>query len=461
MSEEQFDHIEHKIRQAADGYQPSFDEAAWEKMAALLDKESSRKRPFAWWWWFPVVFLLAGGVGYWMISKPTATNLLAPAVKEKISNPLNPVAKRDAQQSAAINKLTDKPAEEQISKIAPTGEKLETASAKKILKQKKDDLYINKKSKAGNSSNPLLNNFSFAMLNKKGRMKAAVTSMVDEETVMNNKDVKIIPGTTAATRKLPADAIAKEAELPKKSDSTFAKIAQKEIQEKSPDSTASAEKKTVASAEKKIKEDAGKKKGTSRFYFIASVGAEAASVKLMSFSNSRLAPAYGAAIGYQLTKKLSIQTGFYAGQKKYIAGPEDYKAKSGSYWETVKLKKVDATCMVYEIPLALRYTFAHNTSTEWFATVGISSYIMKKEDYTYDYIRYYMPYTASRSYTGNKHLLSTLVFSAGIDSRISNRWSIIVSPVISIPLSGVGDGSVKLFSAGIQAGIKFRPSTKR
>jgi hypothetical protein len=154
----------------------------------------------------------------------------------------------------------------------------------------------------------------------------------------------------------------------------------------------------------------------------------------------------------------AVQTGFYVAQKKYIAGAGDYKAKPGSYWEYVDIRKVDAKCMVFEIPVSLRYDFSQKKSHSWFVLGGLSSYIMKSEEYHYDYMRYGIRYYDYRDYTGNKHLFSVLNLSVGLDKKIANRFSFVVNPYVSLPVTGVGEGRIKLFSAGIQAGLKFMPS---
>jgi hypothetical protein len=64
MREEQFDHIENRIREAAENSHPGFEEAAWEKMEALLDADKKR-RPFGWLWALaPLLLLLVTGAGY-------------------------------------------------------------------------------------------------------------------------------------------------------------------------------------------------------------------------------------------------------------------------------------------------------------------------------------------------------------------------------------------------------------
>jgi len=183
-------------------------------------------------------------------------------------------------------------------------------------------------------------------------------------------------------------------------------------------------------------------------------------VKFLNFKNSEFAAKYGVGIGYQLSKKISIQSGFYASQKKYIAGPDDYQAKPGSYWSMVQIVKVDAACLVYDIPLTFRFDFIKKSKINYYATVGISSYIMKKEDYNYYYYRYNAPREATRIYTGNKDLFSVFNLSAGIERKLSPVFYLQAEPSVGIPILGVGEGSVKLYSAALQIGLKYQPVKK-
>ena len=155
-----------------------------------------------------------------------------------------------------------------------------------------------------------------------------------------------------------------------------------------------------------------------------------------------------------------MQTGFYAGRKKYIAGPEDYYPKTGSYWDMVQIVKVDASCLVYDIPLTVRYNFLLKPTTIYYATAGFSSFIMKEEDYYYYYTNNNMPHESAYTYTGNKHFFSVFNISAGIEKKLSSNFSLLAEPSLSIPISGVGDGSVKLYSAALQVGLKYNPHRK-
>jgi hypothetical protein len=200
-----------------------------------------------------------------------------------------------------------------------------------------------------------------------------------------------------------------------------------------------------------------KNKTVSGFYLLGTIGAEASSAKLLSYENSSLVPAYGAGLGYRFNKRLSIQTGFYAGAKKYIAGPDDYNPKAGTYLSTVKIIKVDANCMVYEVPVTLQYNWLIKPKTNYFAALGVSSYIMKKEKYNYTFERNYTQYTYPYDYTKNSHLFASLQLSLGMEKQIARKLFIQLAPTVSLPLQGVGEGSVKIFTTRLHVGLKYFP----
>ena len=190
------------------------------------------------------------------------------------------------------------------------------------------------------------------------------------------------------------------------------------------------------------------------------MGADVSSTKLFAFKNSKASLKYGLALGYNINKRLSVQTGFYAGSKKYIANEGEYNFKAGSYYNLVRVTMVDANCLVFEIPVSVRYNILQKKAIAFYSGVGLSSYIMKSEVYDVHFIRNYMPASRTWSYTGNQHFLSTLIISAGLEKRLTNKIALQIEPNVSIPLKTVGEGSVKLFSTSVQAGLKYTPFKK-
>ncbi|MGB4884007.1 MAG: hypothetical protein WBP01_03135, partial [Ferruginibacter sp.] len=67
---------------------------------------------------------------------------------------------------------------------------------------------------------------------------------------------------------------------------------------------------------------------------------------------------------------------------------------------------------------------------------------------------------AKASYNGNKHLFSVLRVVGGVERKFKSNFSIFVQPGLAIPMAGVGEGQIKLFSSEILIGLKFRPQKK-
>ena len=168
---------------------------------------------------------------------------------------------------------------------------------------------------------------------------------------------------------------------------------------------------------------------------------------------------YGLGISYDISSRLSVRTGFFAGDKVYSASPDDYKVP----YPIHDLEKVDADCYIYEIPVGLLYTFNPGNKNKWMAGASVSSYIMKKETYGYHYRNYSgQPQYYKRSYSNeNKHLFSVLTLSGGYRHQLTNRLSLMTEPYIKLPLGGVGVGKVKLNNAGVMFSIGYKPFLRK
>ena len=463
MSQKSFDDIENKIREAAANSEPAFDEQAWLKMEQLLNKEDRKKRRFFIWWRFglPILLIGLGLAGYWYFnSTPVVKN------KPEIATAATSATDKNEHDVTRSNKVELDVEQKNSTSV----EKEKIASGDAIVQSKNEEVLSNKTS--GQPKELVIQQQGV----KDDRLPVAKTSKANKLRVKHkgSSAIKISGGQVSSE----ADAIVSSNEI--KRDNTIEKKAPvnktvKEnndlIIEKNVTDTVksyvaikeaqltAADKDLIISASKPVKKSSSAKK-LPKWYLLASVAAEASGVKFLSFSNSPVTPRFGVGIGFQLNKKVSVQTGFYAGRKKYIGGPGDYHAKPGSYWGMVDIKKVDASCLVYDIPVTVRYNIVQKSSFILYGTAGISSFIMKKEDYIYHYDYNYNYYVKEKSYTGNRNLFSMFSISGGVEKRLGTQFSILAEPYLSFPLSGVGEGSVKLYSAGLQIGVKYAPSFK-
>ena len=492
MSKSSFNEIEQAIKAAAEAHEPAFDEQAWKKMEELLDKEKDRKRPIAFWLWL-VVPVLIGSAGYFIFSnadknkpqqsvavvkedKPASENISDNNAQLTVAETNTPPVKNDKINSNASlqskQKETKEPADFKedkstslfISKQTNDKAKVNAGNSTIVIakgntkakinygsieegdndqsnfkKDKSTSSFINKHKKEGQKINHK-NNFTAIT---KAKTVATIKPGTIEEDNAGNENIKQIikpeQSKSDLTNKEKEDVVVIKVDAAKTSDKEIEKI--------------------IDSVAEKLQSDKKSKKKISRFYIVAAGGAEANGVKL--FSAGKITTRAGLGLGYQLNKNISLQTGLYISSKKYKATASDYKTKPGSYWNMVDIKTIDANCRVYEIPVTVLYNFTPGKKVNIFASASLSSYIMKKEDYQIYYDHYGVPQQAAASYTGNQNLFSVLRLSAGIEKKISKNFSIMASPGVAIPLAGVGEGEVKLYTTDIMIGIKFTLPRKK
>lgn len=446
MSKRSFNEIEQAIKHAAEAHEPAFDEASWEKMEALLDKDKDRRRPLVFWiWWLLPLLIGAGVVSYFVFTGSGKEKKQHEVVIQKNDEPgaENPVSDPASVPNTKIESLSgndehgitaENTTRDNYSHakfyVPVTADNIKVKPASAETNLLSDDDKVNSKKKLNDKVN--------------GKMSAAIKPALPSADDENN-EILSTENNSGAVKTSSTDTEKKEEAIVVKVDAD--KVSEKEIE------------KMIDSVVERISSDTKKKNKISRLYIIAAYGAEANGVKL--FSADKVTGRFGLGLGYQLNRNLSVQTGFYVSNKKYEATGKDYKTKPGSYWSIVDIKNIQANCRVYEIPVSVVYNFTPGKKLSIFASAGLSSYIMKREDYRLYYDHYGNPYQADVYYEGNKSLFSVLRLSAGIEKKISSRFSILASPGVAVPLSGVGDGEVKLYSADITIGLKFTPFQKK
>lgn len=165
---------------------------------------------------------------------------------------------------------------------------------------------------------------------------------------------------------------------------------------------------------------------------------------------------YGVLAGYAFRKKWSIEAGMFAGRKYYYTEGR-YFNKSRTYLPpNSDITEVWGNCTMLEFPLALKYNLSSGPRAVFFATAGISSYIMKKEAYAYNYY-----YRSSGNYVihsktyrnASTNLFSVLQLSGGMQQGLGRRMALRVEPYAKLPLTGLGYGKLRFSSFGISAGL--------
>lgn len=187
-----------------------------------------------------------------------------------------------------------------------------------------------------------------------------------------------------------------------------------------------------------------------------------AAPELSTVRTSRLAPPgpnLGVQLDYQLARRWHLSTAFLYSVKRYYAEGSDYHLPAGyTLPHGWVINDVDAMCRIIDIPLNLRYDLWQRPRYQVFASAGLSSLLMKREQYTYDYGLVYgkpvAPYTFELA-NGSQHLLKVLNLSVGYEQLLGPRWSVQAEPFVKLPLAGVGYGAVRLRSAGVFFSLRY------
>jgi len=243
---------------------------------------------------------------------------------------------------------------------------------------------------------------------------------------------------------------------------------EKTITENKPDSYRVEEQKEETKATQPVKvekvnnnKQKNKSSFANNFFVTASAGPDFSAV---GGNAGELRLAYGAGIGYQVSKKFSVRAGFYAARKVYTADPEDYHPPTNFWTYYPNLENIEANCKVYEIPVTVDYKISSNKKESWFVSLGLSSLLMKEEKYDYYFKPSYSPtyITYSKTiYDQNKHYFSVLNLSGGYTRVLNKNISLQAEPYLKIALDGVGYGKVKLNSGGVLFSAIIKPFAKK
>jgi hypothetical protein len=165
----------------------------------------------------------------------------------------------------------------------------------------------------------------------------------------------------------------------------------------------------------------------------------------------------GVTLEYRFTNRLRLTTGLLRATKQYVANRDDYNW--GGY-RTIAYRKdfkeVDGTCTVLDVPLNLRYDAVVQPQYRIFGSVGLSSFFMQRERYSYSYVVNNETIVWERSVVNkNRHLFRIANLSVGYEHSLNSHWSVQAEPYVKVPLSGVGMGKVQLVSGGIFFGAKY------
>jgi opacity protein-like surface antigen len=217
------------------------------------------------------------------------------------------------------------------------------------------------------------------------------------------------------------------------------------------DSTLHPNEETKTDTTKLIAQEQEKKKDPKSPHSISLRALASPDLSAINFSSaSSVGSNYAFLVEYQINSRLTISTGVIRSMKKYSYDNEiTYSGRTAD--------QLDGTCRILDIPLNVYYSFPTQSKFSFYTGIGLSSYIMQQENYTYT-----VNYTySSRSYSTqvddkNNEWFKVLNLSAGVQYQLTHRMHVQAEPFLKTSLSGVGEGDVLLNSAGVFFGLKYK-----
>jgi hypothetical protein len=466
--------MDKKIRAAAEKDVQGYDDNSWHKMNALLNKHLPVKKDRRRYLLLFVVLLIAIP-GYFITKNYFSSGTHQPVTQQNNNSVTdkNTIQEKAQPGSPGASGITTNSTNTKTSTTLNTTDKEESIQQKNRIPGNENPVVQTTApavaAKQFNSQGKPLTEEDFVNIETKNARKGKKAKSVEPTAPASNQPADgdraiikpIVPDasqrkitTPAQQAPAPVDDKQKPTEIAATDQSVAKQPAAKMAPNKPVDGTETASNPPVT------KKQTPKKSTGSRFSINLSAGPEITSVGLDRIGTWRMA--YGVGFGYAITDRIGIRAGFYAGDKIYSADSTTYKTPYTSGGYNNKLSRIDADCYVYEIPVTVMYNFASSGKHNWFASTGLSTYLMKKEKYVYTYTG---PWGQTVKYTHlhkneNSHYFSVLNLSGGYQYHINDRLSLLAEPYMKIPLTGVGAGKVKLNAGGMLFTLSVRPFGK-
>jgi len=171
-----------------------------------------------------------------------------------------------------------------------------------------------------------------------------------------------------------------------------------------------------------------------------------------SFEGSRVGGNFGALFSVTVNKWTFSTGGMYS-IKPYEESYADYHT---SYVFQTNPLNIGVDCRMIDIPFDVNYQVYRAHGDKVTIGSGLSSYIILREDYTFNYASAYTEGPAGFSVINkNRNILSILNLDATYERRINSQFGITFEPYIKIPFSNVGASQARLQSTGVAVSLNW------
>ncbi len=152
---------------------------------------------------------------------------------------------------------------------------------------------------------------------------------------------------------------------------------------------------------------------------------------------------------YRINQNWAVQSGIAYATKIYSALGSEYQTPDWAFNAPNDFGEVLAKCLVIDIPINVKRYFTTQKGNQWFLAGGLSSYIMLREDYTYEYSPARPAWPITWRYENqNQHYFGILNVSGGIVKPLTKKINFQIEPFMKVPMTGIGQGKVKFLSFG-------------
>ena len=166
---------------------------------------------------------------------------------------------------------------------------------------------------------------------------------------------------------------------------------------------------------------------------------------------------------YALTNRITIGTGAGLNNLCYITDGSGYQNRQQAWFGGASPSRIEAQCRVLEVPIEGTYFFGNRKSSNFFVRGGLVSYFMLRENYTYSYDDSFIPPDVQTSAlrvgwateNSNQHLMGVAQMSFGYQFALSPTRQLQIDGFVHAPLTGIGDGGVKVWSYGLNTALNL------
>jgi hypothetical protein len=190
------------------------------------------------------------------------------------------------------------------------------------------------------------------------------------------------------------------------------------------------------------------------FYTGLMVGSQFSQVKNQRINKPGIS--FGIIAGFHLNKRFAIESGVFVSEKKYFSSGKYFSMNKIAASMPVGMQVISVTgkSTAFEIPVTLKYDLYKKGKGTYFASAGVSSYILTHEKNNYQAMLNGIQEELAGNYQNSQKYFGAAVnMSVGYTVVAGKKALFRIEPYIKIPLKGIGVGSLPVFSAGLHAGI--------